>query len=374
MQVDDAGAIRPNSVLMDNTTLFTCLPMASEPVRRECYWATKEWADDLIDRGMSNLVESLILHEAVYVDGERGYHAPVVEEISELFPGLLRGVGIGADREQVLRRLSEAMSGGEELDRGLYSIAFHASRSRRTGEPLHLSHIYGFLHEEMQRAGLPGYAPEPGRTDPMVFRTFFYLALAARTGLPYTPYSLRNPILLALSERGLTHLVGGRPRQASWEYYAEIAKKILWSFDDQVRRAFSDRLQEGPVSLPALPMPGFWEIIRERAQHPAAVAEQVLELRERAAPYREYVGQLSAAYESGDLLLLRRQQELLADLMARLGSAMRVPRVEWKRVVVPVRVKSPFLELDQVSFRVPAPSRFRGPQFAFLHDWTTRRL
>lgn len=209
MQVDDAGAIRPNSVLMDNTTLFTCLPMASEPVRRECYWATKEWADDLIDRGMSNLVESLILHEAVYVDGERGYHAPVVEEISELFPGLLRGVGIGADREQVLRRLSEAMSGGEELDRGLYSIAFHASRSRRTGEPLHLSHIYGFLHEEMQRAGLPGYAPEPGRTDPMVFRTFFYLALAARTGLPYTPYSLRNPILLALSERGLTHLVGG---------------------------------------------------------------------------------------------------------------------------------------------------------------------
>ncbi|MFI1533196.1 hypothetical protein [Streptomyces anandii] len=374
MQVDDAGAIRPNSVLMDNTTLFTCLPMASEAARRECDWATKDWAEDLIDRGMSNLVESLILHESVYVDGEPGYHAPVVQEISELFPGLLRGVGVGADREQVLAQLSRAMSGGEEIDRGLYSIAFHASRSRRTGERLHLSHIYRFLHAEMLHTGLRGYAPDDGHIDPMVFRTFFYLALGARTGLPYTPYSFRNPILLALSERNLTHLAGGRARQAGPAYYAEIAKGILRSFDDQVRTPLSDRLRQGPVSLPALPMPSFWEIVKARTEDPVTVAEQVLELRERAAPYRTYVGRLSAAYQTGDLELLRQQQELLADLMAQLGSTMRIPRVEWKRVVIPVKVKSPFVELDQVSLRVPGPSRFRGSHFAFLHDWTARHF
>ncbi|MFB7241787.1 hypothetical protein ACFCYX_04840 [Streptomyces populi] len=374
MHIDGVRAIRPNSVLMDNTTLFTCLPMASEEARRECHWATKDWAEDLIDRGMSNLVESLILHEAVYVDGEQRYHSPVVQEISELFPGLIRGVGVGADRGQVLGQLSRAMSGGEGIDHGLYSIAFHASRSRRTGEPLHLSHIYGFLHEEILRTRLRGYPPERGHIDPMVFRTFFYLALGAQTGLPYAPYSLRNPILLALSERDLIDLAGGRTRQSGPAYYAEIAKGILRSFDDHVRTALSDRLREGPVRLPALSMPSFWEVIKARTEHATAVAERVLELRERAAPYRKYVGRLSAAYESGDLWLLRQQQELLADLMEQLGSSMRIPRWEWKRVVVPVKVKSPFVELDQVSLRVPALSRFRGPHFAFLHDWTARRF
>ncbi|GGY08421.1 hypothetical protein GCM10010510_63060 [Streptomyces anandii JCM 4720] len=146
------------------------------------------------------------------------------------------------------------------------------------------------------------------------------------------------------------------------------------SFDDQVRTPFSDRLHEGPVGLPALPMPSFWEITKAGTEDPVTVAEEVRELRERAAPYRTYVGRLSAAYETGDLELLRQQQELLADLMAQLGSTMRIPRVEWKRVVIPVKVKSPFVELDQVSLRGPGPSRLRGSRFAFLHDWTARHF
>ncbi|MET9387599.1 hypothetical protein ABZY09_42970 [Streptomyces sp. NPDC002928] len=374
MQIDDAGSVRPNSVLLDNTTLFTCLPLASEQARRECSWVGKWWAEDLVDRGMSNLVESLILHEAVYVDGEQRYHAPAVGEISELFPGLVRGVGVGADRGPVMGQVSRAMSGGEEIGRRLYSIAYRASRSRHSREPLHLSHIFGFLHTEIAGTAQPDYVPESHQIEPMVFRTFFYLALSALTGLPYTPYSLRNPILLALAEHDFTTVARGSDRRFSSDYYAEIAVGLLQSFDDHVRAALSDQLQAGPVSLPVLAMPSFWEMVKEGSADPRALADRVLELRERAASYRMYVGRLSAAYASGDLRLVQEQHQLLAELTRQLNSTMRIPRVEWKRFVVPVRVKSPFVELDQLSFKVPTLSRLREPHFVFLHDWTARRF
>lgn len=376
MLIDDVGSVKPNSVLLDNTTLFTCLPIDPDPANRpSVIWAGKEWADDLVERGMSNLIEALILHEAVYVDGESRYQAPIVERISEQFPELIRGVGVGRDREEVFQCLSRSLRESEGLDWGLYLIAVHASRDHRTGERLHLEHIYEFLLEEISARHRDGYLPEGRQIDPLVFRTFFYLALGALTNLPYTPYPLRNPILLALSDQALPQVAGGRGRRSSSEYYADIAHGLLQSFDEHVRGAISEQLQGPPISLPALPMPSFWEIIKQEARGDRrAVVEETLRIREQAKPYREFVGQLAAAYESGDITFIQRQHQLLTVLTDRLSSTTRIPRVQWKRVVVPVKVKLPFVELEQLSLRLPTPSPFRKPHFAFLHDWTTRRF
>jgi hypothetical protein len=71
MLKDDIISVRRRSVLLDNTTLFTCIPLHHSS--QSYQWADKWWADDLVDWGMSNLVEALILHDAVYVDGDSRY-------------------------------------------------------------------------------------------------------------------------------------------------------------------------------------------------------------------------------------------------------------------------------------------------------------
>ncbi|MGO9162479.1 MAG: hypothetical protein ACLP7J_17560 [Streptosporangiaceae bacterium] len=100
-----------------------------------------------------------------------------------------------------------------------------------------------------------------------------------------------------------------------------------------------------------------------------AIVEQTNLLRDQAKPYR---GQLTKAYESGDIAFLQGQQQLLTDLANQLTSRMRLPRLYWKRIVIPVRVKLPFVELEHLSVPIPTPSPFRKPHLAFLHDWASR--
>ncbi|MFQ6028446.1 MAG: hypothetical protein ACE5Q6_13220 [Dehalococcoidia bacterium] len=374
LPLDSIQTLRKNSVILDNTTLFTCHPMRTRQTRSG--WFDKWWAKHLIDWGMSNLVESLILYESVYVDGQSRYQAPIVEQIADQFDGVVRGIDVGPNRDSIFSDLSTLLNENRGLAWLLYLISTEVKKSGLE-EKLHVSYIYDFLQEERSARDPSRYVPDDCRVEPLVFRTHFYLLLSALAERPYVPYPLRNPLMYALSDNIRLTAVGERE---SYDYYHRIVREILHSFDSYVRNSVSKALETSVLQLPPLPMPTFWEVIKEASGYDRReILRQVTRLRERAKPYRQYVAILSEAYLTGDLQLLQREVAKLQHLQEQWSEDLGLPRFVWKKVMLPISVSFPELPHVQlgsleIPLKFPTPNPYRKSHFVFLHDWVERRF
>jgi hypothetical protein len=380
LPLDSVLSLKPNSVILDNTTLFTCYPLRTKFLNGLSlgHWYGKWWGKHLIEWGMSNLVESLILYECIYVDGHSKYQAPIVEEIAEQFDGLVRGIDAGEFREEVFTDLESISKHNDDFVTTLYLVG-SGYRQEGLNEALHLSYIHEFLYEEIQARDISGYLPQGHTIEPIVFRTYYYMILSSLANRPYVPYPIRNPILFALSDHiSLSSMIDReKPYYNYANYYHEIAQNILDTFDAYVREALSEKLKTGPLRLPSLPMPTFWEIIKERSRgQREEIVKQVIRLRQKAEPYRDYVSELASAYNSGDLEFLQKESAKLKYLQERWEKNLELPRLVWKKLVIPLSIKPPFVDSSELklTLRYPTLNPYRKHHFVFLHDWIERRF
>jgi hypothetical protein len=173
-----------------------------------------------------------------------------------------------------------------------------------------------------------------------------------------------------------------RDSDFSDRYYRQISADILTSFDQHVRMALSQSLQDGPVKFPAFPMPNFWDVVRRNASKASgskwpdssAIVAEVERLRDKAEPYREYVGKITEAYQEGNVSFVLEQSQMLNQLVSELALRTDVPLIRWRRAVIPVKLKLPFVELDKLAIKFPTLNPLRKSHFAFLHAWAFRNF
>jgi hypothetical protein len=372
---DPFDSLAPHSVILDNTTLFACQPLRIRG--EENHWTGSSWSQTIVKWGMSNLVEALVLYDTVYVDGHADFQCPIAEQIAEQFDGAVRAVEVGEVRTAIFSDLCAILDSNAELAWGLYILATKVHH-----QELHLSHIWDKLQDEIPRT-VTGevfraeYLPKQTNFEPLIFRTYYYSVLSALSNTPYVPFPVRNPLLFALASTDLVALLNGPERNQTYERYTSIAHRILESFDKFVRKAVSDRLLSSPLGLPPLPMPSLWEMVEERADRKKAnLCKDIRKLRDQARPYREFVGRIVDAYNKGDIVLIEKERRSLEDAQQRWSDDLNLPRVTWKKVVLPIKVKLPFLEVGnlEIPLKYPVRNPYRKPHLAFLHHWVERNF
>jgi hypothetical protein len=127
---DPIDCLQWNSVLLDNTTFF-----AAQPLRirgKKNHWTDSDWAKHIVDWGMSNLVDALVLYDAAYVDGHADLQCPILEQIAEQFDGIVRCVEVGDIRTAIFSDLNVILK--KKCGAGPGRFIFWRPRSSLTAE------------------------------------------------------------------------------------------------------------------------------------------------------------------------------------------------------------------------------------------------
>jgi hypothetical protein len=323
-------------VLLDNFTLqatYGFLHGTKYPLYEEC---------------VSNLIESIVIYDRIYVPKDVLNLNFACKEIADMFPGLIIG-----ESNHRTPDIHHHLIKDEVISQFLPLLG-----NKNPFEEYEKQHA-----EKIEQIGHP-YVSSIGITVPSrnrlpfkirhTYYTWYCLNLAASLGVNYVP----NPTRIKLFES---------PNFMEQIPFTDFRRDVL-KFFQKVNRLSNERISEvfRSIDQVELPFPLIYNYVR--SEDSSELVRKTIELRESASArsYREFCRELETAFQQGNKQFLDQKANEIKELANQWAISLAQKRPKKK-----VTLSTPFIGVASTDIEIPWFDPFsskRKPHFVFIHS------